>query len=426
MSHTSYFKITKHAAGQDSLSVGSTIKRWQMYDKEASISFFYSEIEECWLIRVNSGRCKINNHTISPAPENDVVVEKSAEVVLNGHSFTFHNQKNAKGISKILVHNLLKRKDLKLKTENVLQIIHDNCEYYQDFYFVLDAIRKNRIFSYRCGEITLDVEHLYTELSRGHSPVIESLRYEIDNGFSKNKLKSFSVSKIWNCSEFSKVEAIRKNQIVKWPSHRFLLYQLRYCSDSESHSPSKELLPSPQSCCRYINSYQIKGSSEVNESELRGPHSTQESELSAADVPVTENSYDEITSYHSLNYDFTSFENTSDESETNTMEKRKRAEDIEKRHKYCFEFNLRPVVEKIDSFSDSSEYSTITHISDLTLATKYQHRNLTRGSASSVEDGFLCEKATEKYSYVPIIKERKGHKHSSITRYNNFHKITKF
>ncbi|ELA42263.1 uncharacterized protein VICG_00662 [Vittaforma corneae ATCC 50505] len=426
MSHTFYFKITNNTAAQDLLSIGSALKRWQIYDKETSLSFLYSEIEECWLIRVNSGCCKINNHTVHSTSENAIVVERSVDVVLNGNSFTFHNQRNAKGISKILVHSLLKRKNLKLKTENVLQIIHDNCEYYQDFYFVLDAIRKNRMFKYRCGEITLDIERLYTDLAMNRSPIMESLKYEIDYGFSKDKLKSFNISRIWNGLEFNKIDTIRKNHTVKWPSHRYLLYLLGSCSDSESLSPSKEFLPSPRSSCRYINSYQIKGTPEINDSKFRGQYSIQDNEFGSIRGNAIENSYDETSSHHSLNYDFTSFENSYDENELSIMEKRKQVNDVEKRHKYRFKLNLQPVVENINTFSDSSEHSTITHISDLTPETKYQLRDLSRGSASCIEDGFLCEKNTTAYSYVPTVKERKGHKHSSVSRYNNFHKTRKF
>ncbi|ELA40839.1 uncharacterized protein VICG_02124, partial [Vittaforma corneae ATCC 50505] len=100
---------TGESPSKDALAICSSLKMWQICDEGTSLTFFYSDIEKCWLIRVNSGHCKVNRQLLHCTSENAIAVEKTADIVLNSRSFTFSNHSSADGISKILVHTLLGR-----------------------------------------------------------------------------------------------------------------------------------------------------------------------------------------------------------------------------------------------------------------------------------------------------------------------------
>jgi len=415
MSQISHFKITKNAASeQDATSLTSPLKRWQLYDKETSVSFFYSEIEACWLIRVNSGSCRIDDQLVYSHSESAMVVEKSVDVVINGISFKFTNLGRAKGISKMLVHTLLGRREYKVNMETVLRLIYNNCNCYLDFYFILDAIRKNRMFNYRCDEIMLDVELLHSDLTKKRSPIIESLKYEAENRVLRDKLKAFNVSKIWACSEFNMMAGVITEPVEKWPSSKALQSAIKMLGQL---APStKGLLPSPQSSCRYINSYQIKGSSDINENISSRQSFVVDEDFGSS----TPSESDEMYSASSImSQDGFDSHPESDESEV-MVEKRKKASTGKKRPKYHFDLKTQPVVESMKASSDT-EQSIDTYASDVPQETVTELRSMLQRSASCVEDGFQCERYDE--TVYASGCERRG-RHGTVYRYE-WHRVKK-
>lgn len=410
MPQVSYFKITKNVGDEhDRVSLTSSLKRWQLYDRETSVSFFYSEIEGCWLVRVNSGSCRIDDQLVYSHSESAIVVEKHVNIVINGISFKFTNLGHAKGISKMLVHTLLKRTNFKVKMETVLGLIYENCNCYLDFYFVLDAIRKNRMFVYRCDEIMLDIESLYFDTSRGKSPIIESLKYEAENRVLRDKIRAFNIIKIWTNSDFEQTSQMRPTPSEKWPSSK-TLYTLMQRIGESSSGLSKELLPSPQSSCRYINSYRIKKSSNENVESRRSITTDEDVETSRTN---------ETDSPYSITGIFSHDEYMCD-SDERICGKRKQESSGEKRLKSCFEVKKNPVEELIGLSSDS-EQSVATCASDALQSTLREPRRVVYRSASCVEDGFLCERYDE--SMYAGESDRRG-RHATMARHE-WHKITK-
>ncbi|ELA40762.1 uncharacterized protein VICG_02201, partial [Vittaforma corneae ATCC 50505] len=166
--------------------------------------------------------------------------------------------------------------------------------------------------------------------------------------------------------------------------------------------------------CRYVNPY-CKRSEDVCDERYSHevaseyePSCNNESHPSSCTAEVLQ------TDEHS-----TSLDNDSGADGLVIREKRKQANVSAKRHKYQFYFELEPAVEVV-STHDDSEQSTVTHISDLTLATKYPSRKVKRECVSCVEDSFLCER--ELFINYPKVENRKGHKKSSMSRYNRLHK----
>lgn len=417
-----YFKIIRTTPGQPALAIEAPLKRLQIYDRETSISFFYSEIEECWLVQLNSGCCRINNRMVYSTSENLIVVEKSVNIVLSGISFTFFNQSSSRGISKQLAHILLKRKKFKLKTGDVLEMIRDNCEYYKDFYFVLDAIRKNEMFGYRCGEIALNIETLHGGLIGGCSPILGSLKYEIENGFFKDQLKSFNISKMWYSGEFVSTDFIVKPQGMLWPTPAYLQCLLKSTEMIPIEESRKELLPSPRSSCRYINPYKVgipsgivnKPEDDKVESDTSSTNSLdqqrdiqwdgQQDDRKASDIPRDDSS----TSDGSLSGEGLM-----------ASGKRRRTSGTEKRFRYNFKLELEPTIEKL-RISCDSDHSTSTNTSDFIPTTVHRVGEIFVKSASCVEDGFLCERLMDGF-YDSSMRDRKERKHGSVlARYKDY------
>lgn len=467
MPKESHFQITKLAMSEKEYfsepnsmreiqKMTSNLKKWKIYDRQTSLTFFYSEIEKCWLVTINSGSCKINKRHVNfksdNFAENCFVVEKNIEIEMNLHSFLFENLqienknkihedktkiheemkrtqstnnslKNTQqaGISNILVHALLKSKDLTLKIETALQIISHHCEYYKDFYFVLDAIRKNRIFDYRCGEIRLNILELYNYVINDKSPILDSIIYESENGLIRDETKSFSVSRLWDSIDFIEIAEPLHNQQTEWPTPTELQSIMTGVLYNDL---DKDALPSPRSTSRYINSYNVdRSTSTENESRISIVYSNYcSSEVDSEEMKDS-----------SLSEDSSSKSVTENEALRNI-------EYVEsKRPRYHFDFDLNPAMEK---FVISGDSDTSAPYSDLDTRKKRgkEQKDVLR-SASCVEDGFLFEKCTDVLQipstvegYMMSLRRQKDEQQKNkegnfkiapLTRYDSY-KIKKF
>lgn len=423
------FKLTRYNDPSAPLAVGSSHKRLQLYDKETSISFFYSEIECCWQIRVNSGCCKINDQIVYSTTDSIVIVENSVDIKLNGHWFKFSNLTNAKGVSKILLNTLIKSKKYRIETEEAVQVIINSCKYYRDYYFILDAIRQNLMFKYTCGKVKLDVDSISRDIAKNISPVFNSIKYEMDNGIIKDRIASYSISKVWNSSDFHKIDVIKKIPPIKWPSYSFFQDLAPVSSDSESNNQNSEItnqnsdvfLPSPLSSSRYINSYRVRDMTNINTDgskrqlnlESDSDQTNNEDIRSIRDDgdirSATDDEYARSITDEDLNNicDFAGLESSSEDEGFKSVSKRRNVGEIEKRHKYHFEFCLQPIFENL-KISTDSEQSTLTAYPNEPRNIKSIKKLKVQRSASCAEDGFLCEQCNDD-SYISELKDRKNY-----------------
>lgn len=450
MPKESHFQITKLAIPEreyfkeidnkrEILKIVSELKRWKIYDRQTSLTFFYSEIEKCWLVTINSGFCKINKNFVQFKSENFIencfVVEKNIEIEINSHLFLFENTtqsnknitnvkkkiKEVAGISNILVHSLLKSKDLTLKIESVLEIISQSCDYYKDFYFVLDAIRKNRIFDYRCGEVRLNILELYNYIINDKSPILESVLYESEHGLIKNETKSFSISRLWDSSDFTRITDSFHTQSVDWPTPTELQSIMTGVLYNEME---KDALPSPKSTCRYINSYNVDRSTNTDSESRR---STVYSNFCSSEVDSEEMRDSSLS------------EDSSSRSMMETDLSRRMEYTDSKRPRYHFDFDLNPAMEKF-VISGDSECSTPYSDLDPKRKKEREQKDVLR-SASCIEDGFLFEKCNEFLQiptsvegYMKSLRRQKDEQHKmkesnlkmvALKRYDSY-KIKKF
>ncbi|KAM0681351.1 hypothetical protein GINT2_000551 [Glugoides intestinalis] len=399
MQKTEFFKITR-VSSLESHTISSDMKSWQIYDKETAISFFYSRIEACWLIIVNSGSCTINGNIFNAKTNNHVVIEDRADIGINGIAFSFYNQSIVKGISKILSCGFLKKNEVRMSTEKVLKIIQENCEYYKDFYFVLEAIRKNTIFSYNQTELSLNVEVLLDYMLKGCSPVVDSVKYEFENDISRYKLKSFNIGKIWTCADFRQKSVEKSRNNIKWPAFEQVQNRVASSSARSKQLLTNEILKSPESSGRYINPYTIGHSKDKSTVSASSNSSDGEKKASRyTNKKSLENSMSSLVSSDDNN-DFTASRFV--ENCFSRPEKRKGSNGTDKRCKYQFKINTKPTVETI-KFSSDSEQSTASVNSEGNTKSHLKRKKIFRRSASCVEPGFL----TEWYNSMHISRKHK-------------------
>lgn len=399
MQKTDFFKITR-VSSLESHTISSDMKSWQIYDKETAISFFYSRIEACWLIIINSGTCTINGNVLNAKTNNHVVIEDRADIVINGIAFSFYNQSVVKGISKILTCGFLKKNEFKMNTEKVLKIIRENCEYYKDFYFVLEAIRKNNMFSHSQSELSLNVEILLDYMLKGCSPVVDSVKYEFENDISRYKLKSFNIGKIWTCTEFRQKSMECSMNTIKWPALDHIQHTVISSYARSKQFLANEILKSPESSGRYINPYIIGYSNDKSLGSTSSNSAEEEREASRySNTKSLDNSMSSLETSDN-NDDFTASRFV--ENCFSRPEKRKRSNSTDKRCKYEFDINTKPTVELLRLSSDS-EQSTATVNSDCNPKRRLTRKKIFRRSASCVETGFL----TEWYSSMYISRKHK-------------------
>lgn len=403
-------EIARCQLAEETQSIISSHRLSHLYDRENSATFFYSEIERCWIVIVNNGTVSINGSILSSSGNNSYVIEHKAQIVFGARRFVFYNTNSSKGISRVLVDSLLRSRKEKIKTGRVLEIIQEYCGSDKDPYFVLDCIRRNEIFNYKRGELTLNIEALCGFLKTEESPLKGSLEYELEHGFrSRGMGRSFNVSKIWDNLEFgTTTNKEPKVSTDGWPSLEALeaiLERKRGSSkdvlESTPTSYKVDPLPSPRSSSRYINSYVIKTSRDIYSQNSKHNIRDLEHRLEARSTGKRRKSPEPPSnsseSVHSSN-EMRSTSEDSDQSassnrgETIVVKRRQEPAVSSKRCKYRFELSNKPVVEKL-AMSGESDSSVVEFCSDTEIEKARSKPKPHPRSASCVEDGFTCEKS---------------------------------
>lgn len=383
-------------------SVVSSHKLDHIYDRENSATFFYSEVEKCWVVIVNNGTISVDGIVLSPSGNRSSVIEHRADVVFGGRSFIFYNINSPKGMSRILVDALLKSKREKIKTEKILRVIQDSCSLYKDLYFVLDCVLKNDIFDYRSGELSLNAETLRKFIKAGKSPVKNALEYEFEHGFrSRSMGRSFNVNKIWCSPEFGIPTDEKPKAGVRWPTPKELdaalekkVSGLDTAMESSTADCKTDLLPSPRSSCRYINSYVVE-SLQRDKTGTNGRKLEQHRPSNANVNPSSpgtssssnESTYDE--DMHTASED--SDQSASSRSDMIILKRRPSPAPCNKKCKYYLEPWNKPAVERLAVSGESDSVSTVLG-SDSEIERVRSKPKLHPRSASCVEDGFMCDK----------------------------------
>lgn len=255
------FSFAPISNSREGPSLCSSLKKWQIYEGQNSATFFYSEIEHCWLLHANSGLITMNGWILK---DDCAIIENSARIGIGSKIFEFTNLSPLSSLSKVLSAALLKNKNLSLKSENILKIIQNNTTEYKDSFFVFDVLRKNPIFSYRYGELILNSEILHNDILLNRSSFKEPLKFEFENSFNKKeRLNSINASTILSNRLFSTFnkEGMVKPIRLQWPLRESLE---KYIVNQDSCSSSFIDKPHGENK-RYINSYVVKLPSDVIE-----------------------------------------------------------------------------------------------------------------------------------------------------------------
>lgn len=255
-------------------SIVSKHKLYYLYDRGNSATFFYSDIEKCWLVTVNNGFIKVGDKLLASSGENTHIINSKTDISFGSDTFSFFNCAESKGMVKILVDYLLKAKDNKTKIEKVLNMIQTNCGSYKDFYFVLDCLRRTPIFGYRYGELSLNIEILFKLIDMKENPSKSIVEYELGNGIQARELgKSFNINKIWKDGEFGvtagRMPCCMDNKWSDWQvygsmaSARKNRQKLFHSSKSASMGYRKEPVPVvTKRSSKYVNPYVVRSSTE--------------------------------------------------------------------------------------------------------------------------------------------------------------------